>query len=86
MEKSNNCKIPATKVLSREDQDRRKDILRAIFVHKELWTKNGYPKATTIGKKWNVLLNHPILTDYLDNNEGNYLTFRGFFVFFQFCY
>ena len=62
--------VPATKPVSTVGQDRKKDILRAIFVHRELWTKNGYPKKTTIQKKWSILLNHQILTDYLANNQG----------------
>ena len=62
--------LPVTKPVSTVDQDRKKDILRAIFVHRELWTKSGYPKKTTIQKKWSLLLNHPILTEYLAANKG----------------
>ena len=62
--------LPVTKPVSTVGQDRKKDILRAIFVHRELWTKSGYPKKTTIQKKWSVLLNLPILTEYLASNEG----------------
>ena len=70
MQATNNCNVPATKILSTEDQDRSKDILRAIFVHKELWSKNGYPQRTTLWKKWSKLLNHPLLENYLQDNEG----------------
>ena len=62
--------FPVTKPVSLVGQDRSKDILRALFVHKELWTKNGYPKKTALQKKWSILLNHPILAEYLDSNEG----------------
>ena len=62
---------PATKPLSTVGQDRKKDILRAIFVHRELWTKNGYPKKSTIQTKWPIFLNHPLLIEYLDKNQGN---------------
>ena len=70
MQATNNSNVPATKILSREGQDRSKDILRAIFLHRELWGKNGYPKTTTLWKKWSQLLNHTLLQDYLQNNEG----------------
>ena len=74
MEKVNNCQVPATKVLSKDNEDRTKDMLRAIFVHKELWNEHGYPKSTTIRKKWNLLLNHPALKNYVETNEGTNLT------------
>ena len=61
---------PVTKPLSTVGQDRKKDILRAIFVHRDLWSNNGYPKKTTIQKKWPMLLNHPSLLEYLSRNEG----------------
>ena len=63
-------KIPVTKPVSTVGQDRKKDILRAIFIHRELWSKSGYPKKTTIQKKWPLLLNHPSLVQYLENNKG----------------
>ena len=70
-----NSKVPCTKALSIEGQDRSKDILRAIFIHRELWTPNGYPRSiNTIKSKWNLLLDHPLLIDYLENNQGKTLT------------
>ena len=62
--------LPPKKPVSTVSQDRSKDILRAIFIHRELWSKTGYPKKTTIQKKWRILLNHPSLMEYLSNNEG----------------
>ena len=76
--------FPVTKPVSTVDQDREKDILRAIFIHKELWSKNGYPKKTALQKKWATLLNHQILIDYLNSNEGTVILAQLLFDVFLF--
>ena len=60
-----------TKAVSKASDDSSKDLLKCLFLHRELITdKNTYPSRWTVNRKWNKLLAHPTLQTYLQSNQG----------------